>query len=191
MTRIFAGTALAAVLATGAFAATEAEMAKIQQYAPNVDVSTMSEQQVDAVMNIINGGDSMGEKQAKISGLVGEAGDNTVVSEVSSGQLVRLQQYAPGLDFTGISASELEQALNVIDSSESKGDALAQLQTYSTGAASPDASAAPFTEAEMTQIRTAAPDLDPMTLSSEQRAELQAAISTGDSDRIRRVTDSF
>ncbi|MEN9060291.1 hypothetical protein [Ponticoccus litoralis] len=67
MKRLFAGTALAAVLATGAFAATEDEMAAIQKYAPDVDVSTMSEQQIDAVMNVINSGDSEGEKSAKIS----------------------------------------------------------------------------------------------------------------------------
>ena len=90
MKHLFAGTALAAVLATGAFAATEAEMTAIQKYAPNVDVSTMSEQQIDAVMNVIHGSDSEGEKSAKILALVGEAGDNTVVSEVSSGQLARL-----------------------------------------------------------------------------------------------------
>lgn len=191
MKRLFAGTALAAVLATGAFAATEDEMAAIQKYAPDVDVSTMSEQQIDAVMNVINSGDSEGEKSAKISALVGEAGDNTVVSEVSSGQLARLQQYAPELDFTGITASELEQALNVIDSADSKGEALAQLRTYSTNSVSEAPSAAPFTEAELSQIATAAPDLDPMTLTAEQRAELQAALATGDSEEIMRVTDSF
>ncbi|MBN7785858.1 hypothetical protein JYP51_13075 [Ponticoccus gilvus] len=191
MKRLFAGTALAAVLATGAFAATEEEMTAIQEYAPNVDVSTMSEQQIDAVMNVIHGSDSEGEKSAKILALVGEAGDNTVVSEVSSGQLARLQQYAPELDFTGITASELEQALNLIDSADSKGEALAQLRNYSTNSVSEAPSAAPFTEAELSQIAAAAPDLDPMTLSVEQRAELQAALATGDSEEIMRVTDSF
>ncbi|MEN9060292.1 hypothetical protein [Ponticoccus litoralis] len=114
-----------------------------------------------------------------------------MVSEVSSGQLARLQQYAPELDFTGITASELEQALNVIDSADSKGEALAQLRTYSTNSVSEAPSAAPFTEAELSQIATAAPDLDPMTLTAEQRAELQAAPATGDSEEIMRVTDSF
>lgn len=191
MKRMFAGTALAAMIATGAVAATDAEMMAIQQFSPDIDVSTLSDQQVDAVMNVINGGGSNADKQGQIAGIVGTAGDNTVVSEVTSGQLTRLQQYAPELDFTGITASELEQALNVIDSADNKGDALAQLRTYSVDSASEAPSAAPFTAAEMTQIQAAAPELDPMTLTVEQRAELQAALATGDSEEILRVTNGF
>lgn len=190
MKRMFAGTALAALLATGAFAATEAEVIAIQKYVPDADVSMMSDEEVAAVMNVVNSGDSEGEKQQKIRSLLGEPDENTVVSEVTSGQLTRLQQYAPELDFTGITASELEQALNVIDSAESKSDALIQLRTYSSSTTETP-SAPVFTAAEASALAAVAPDLDPMTLTVEQRAELQAAIATGNNEDIQRVVDSF
>jgi hypothetical protein len=190
MKRMFAGTAIAAILATGAFAATDAEIMAIQKYAPDADVTVMSEQDIDAVMNVINSGDSEGDKAQKIRALIGDAGENTVVSEVTSGQLVRLQQYAPELDFTGITASELEQALTVIDSADSKSEALIQLRTYSTSAS--EAPSAPvFTAAEASALAAVAPDLDPMTLTVEQRAELQAAIATGNNEDIQRIVDGF
>ena len=66
MNRMFA-TALFALSTTAgaAFAqdATEAEMVKIQSYAPGADVSELSAAEVDQLIAVINSGSSEGDKR--------------------------------------------------------------------------------------------------------------------------------
>lgn len=57
MKRILTATALMSVVATGAFAATDYETTTINQYVPEVDVSTLSDTQVDALVGIAGSSD--------------------------------------------------------------------------------------------------------------------------------------
>ena len=61
----------AAALALTAFSASAmVDTTAIQQYAPNADVSTLSDAEVNTILSIIHSGDSEGEKRATIQALV-------------------------------------------------------------------------------------------------------------------------
>ncbi|SHI08059.1 hypothetical protein [Marivita hallyeonensis] len=58
-------------LALTAFAATAAvDTSEIGTYAPGVDVSTLTDAEVNTILSIIHSGDSEGEKRATIQALV-------------------------------------------------------------------------------------------------------------------------
>ncbi|WP_299794306.1 hypothetical protein [uncultured Marivita sp.] len=61
----------AAALALTAFSASAmVDTTAIQQYAPNADVSTLSDAEVNTILSIIHSGDSESEKRATIQALV-------------------------------------------------------------------------------------------------------------------------
>jgi len=57
-------TVLAASIATGASAmvSSSANLDEIQSYAPNADVSTLTDREISVLLNVIHGGDNEGEK---------------------------------------------------------------------------------------------------------------------------------
>jgi len=59
-------TALAASIATGASAMVNStgSLSEIQLYAPNADVSTLTDREISVLLNIIHGSDKEGEKRA-------------------------------------------------------------------------------------------------------------------------------
>ncbi|OSQ50533.1 hypothetical protein [Marivita geojedonensis] len=62
--------ASAALALTAVSASAMVDMSAIQQYAPNVDVSTLSDAEVNLLLSIVHSGDSAGEKRAIIQALV-------------------------------------------------------------------------------------------------------------------------
>ncbi|WP_299786880.1 hypothetical protein [uncultured Marivita sp.] len=61
----------AAALTLTAFSASAmVDASAIQQYAPNADISTLSDAEVNTILSIIHSGDSEGEKRATIQALV-------------------------------------------------------------------------------------------------------------------------
>ena len=59
------------VLVLTAFSASAmVDTSAIQQYAPNADVSTLSDAEVNTILSVIHSGDSEGEKRAIIQALV-------------------------------------------------------------------------------------------------------------------------
>ncbi|ETX28275.1 hypothetical protein [Roseivivax isoporae] len=61
-----------AALAGGASAMTSTSAAevKIQRYAPDADLSALSDAQIASLLNVVNGGDSRGETESKIESLL-------------------------------------------------------------------------------------------------------------------------
>ena len=61
-------TALAASIATGASAMVNSagNLSAIQHYAPNADVSTLTDREISVLLNVIHGGDNEGEKGSKV-----------------------------------------------------------------------------------------------------------------------------
>ena len=62
--------AAAALALTAISASAMVDTSAIDQYAPNVDVSTLSDAEVNTILSIIHSGDSEGEKRALIQALV-------------------------------------------------------------------------------------------------------------------------
>ncbi len=65
MKKLLALTALAASMATGATAMVNstANLSEIQHYAPDADVSTLSDREISVLLNAIHSGDKEGEKR--------------------------------------------------------------------------------------------------------------------------------
>ena len=62
---------VATALAVTAFSASAmVDTSGISQFAPNVDVSTLTEAEVNTILSVIHSGDSNGEKRAVIQALV-------------------------------------------------------------------------------------------------------------------------
>ena len=53
-----------------AFAASASVTSEIDTYAPNVDVSTLSDAELNTILSVIHSGDSASEKRAVIQALV-------------------------------------------------------------------------------------------------------------------------
>ena len=60
----------ASALVLTAFAASASVTSEIDTYAPGVDVSTLSDAEVNTILSIIHSGDSTGEKRAVIQALL-------------------------------------------------------------------------------------------------------------------------
>jgi len=67
MKTLIASTALAL---TAVSASAMVDTSAIDQYAPNADVSTLSDAEVNTILSVIHSGDSEGEKRATIQALV-------------------------------------------------------------------------------------------------------------------------
>jgi hypothetical protein len=67
MKSLIAATALAL---TAVSASAMVDTSAIDQYAPNADVSTLSDAEVNTILSVIHSGDSEGEKRATIQALV-------------------------------------------------------------------------------------------------------------------------
>lgn len=186
MKRMLITTALAASLATGAVAQSGTHLDTIREYLPEADLSNLSQQEMDALVGVALSSDTRAEKVAAMKGLVGSEG--SVTATVDAGRLSELQAYAPEIDFTEMSAEQIAHASGIINSAETRSDAIAQLRSF---AENPDVMMAPPLSAdEMATIERLAPELDVMALSEEEIVQVQAALATGDNDQIRRVLDS-
>ena len=60
----------ASALVLTAFAASASVTAEIDTYAPGVDVSTLSDAEINTLLSVIHSGDSEGEKRALVQALV-------------------------------------------------------------------------------------------------------------------------
>ncbi|MCE0504489.1 MULTISPECIES: hypothetical protein [unclassified Roseivivax] len=67
----FAALVLAAATGSAAFAASDAQVAQIESFA-NVDISGLSDAEVNSLLNVIHGGDSISEKRSLVQNLVGQ-----------------------------------------------------------------------------------------------------------------------
>lgn len=65
MKKLFVLTALAASIATGATAMVDAtaNLSEIQRYAPDADVSTLTDREISVLLNAIHSGDKESEKR--------------------------------------------------------------------------------------------------------------------------------
>lgn len=62
--------ATTALLLTTVAATASVDTSEIQTYAPGVDVSTLSDAEINTILSVIHSGDSEGEKRATVQALV-------------------------------------------------------------------------------------------------------------------------
>ena len=183
MKRLLTATALTTAFATAGFAATEAQENAIQSYLPGIDVQALSDTQVDTLLSLAYSGDTRADKVSAMSAYV-EA-PAMIDADISPAQMNDLMAFAPGVDFSGFSDAELAQALSVMHSGDSRGEALATLRAFE--AADRTITTDPLTEAERLSIESYAPGIDLAALSDAEVLRIQAVIASGDDAQIRSV----
>ena len=71
MKTVFASALVAATALTGAaYAATPAQLTEIQKYAPNADVTTVTDREAALALSIIRSGDNDGNKRQEVQNLL-------------------------------------------------------------------------------------------------------------------------
>ncbi|ASP19400.1 hypothetical protein ANTHELSMS3_00681 [Antarctobacter heliothermus] len=125
MTRFLTATAIAALLGTGALAQTQLETSTIESFLPRVKVETLTDQQIQGLMVIAQGGDSESEKGLKMRGLVTEANleaidtvEIEVQTELTEAERAEIGRYAPELDIAMLSDIDIQRLQNAIDNGD-------------------------------------------------------------------------
>ncbi|EPX86850.1 hypothetical protein [Salipiger mucosus] len=173
MKRILTVTALTTVLATGAYAASEAEVTAINTVAPGVDVSMMTDAQVDEAFAIAKSGDSDVEKRDKIQQIV--EGSN-MIDSVSPEVDAMIMEYVPDWQVAAMTDAQKVEAQAIIESGSEPADIREEVMAIVTG------DAAALTEAEMQRVMFFVPDAQLTDLTAEDVNEVRAAIYSGSSD---------
>ncbi|WP_226629793.1 hypothetical protein [Alloyangia pacifica] len=173
MKRFFAATALTSLLATGAFAATEEQATLINTYAPDVDVSMLTDQQVIEAMAIANSGDSDNHKREGIETI---AMNDAAPSTFSEEQIAQIEEYLPAEQVAMLTDEQRGEALAIINGASTDDNVRAQLEAL-------EADITPaLTPAELSRVSTLAPDADLTVLTAEQVSQIRALIYTDEND---------
>ena len=135
MNRIISAAALTAALTTGALAATDYETTTINQYLPDVDVSTLSDEQVGALEGIATSADEADKEQemrayigAESSTMTTTGETPTHMSDMSNYDSV-ITEYLPDVDPATLS-DEQKAALVGMASSGDDADKEQRMRAY-------------------------------------------------------------
>lgn len=114
---------------------TEAEIAEIEFYAPYADASTLTEEQVLQVQNLIHSSDSESEKSAKIRAMF-DTNDSTggvVVVEPENDTAAledEILEFVPDANVDSLTEAEMLQIENIIHSGDSYSEKRGKIQSY-------------------------------------------------------------
>lgn len=178
MKRILIATALATTLSTAAFAATETQIQQIESFAAGIDVSAMTDAELDQAYAIVTSGMNRGEKISQLRALSKQS-NLPEPSMLSSGELARLQTYAPEADYSSITRAQAQSALSVTYSSASEGEISQRVQEILSDEAAATAMAADITAAQKLMIEQYVPDIDMTVLTEDQLDAIIQAIHAG------------
>ncbi|SDY50537.1 hypothetical protein SAMN05444340_10990 [Citreimonas salinaria] len=185
MKRIFATTALTAVLATGAFAQTEAQITEVERFLPNVNVELLPEETVQELVTIAHGGGSFDDRQQRMQALINI--DSVVTATFTEAQLVEVRTAVPDVDIATMTDAQILQALSIVRSADAS-DAEQKIRAIVN---SDDETTLMLTDAEIRDIRLIAPEFDLTTITADDAVELRAALASGDRDRVMTVVESI
>ncbi|KHQ54916.1 hypothetical protein [Mameliella alba] len=125
MTRFITATALATVVATGAFAQSQVETQTIEKYFPNVNVETLTELQVTQLTTIAASGESVSEKRAQMRALLIDVNfepmepvDMEVTTGLTEFERSQINLYAPELDVSSLTENEIQRLQTAITSGD-------------------------------------------------------------------------
>ncbi|MHA6346676.1 hypothetical protein [Roseivivax sp. CAU 1761] len=174
MKRLFLASALALGTATASFAATEAEMTRIQQYLPEADIAVWSDAQVEEAITIITSTESRSEIVGRLRALHDGAEYQVRAADISEAEEVQLQEYVGDIDFSMYPQATIDAALNVANSEMSSNDREGRIRQLLSVDATRSADPARLTASEAALIQQYAPDADLAALSE---AEANTALS--------------
>lgn len=172
MKRFFAITAMTSMLATGALAASEAQTQAIQQFAPQIDVTQLTDAQVDEMFAVAKGGESDNYKADRIAAIA-EPGNAIMVSPEQEAEIA---MYVPSWAVESMTGAEKAEAINILSGSGSEVDKKTDIMAilYNENPA--------LTPAEMQRVESFAPGTDLSMLTDKQVDDVRAAIYSNEND---------
>ncbi|CUH78929.1 hypothetical protein [Tropicibacter naphthalenivorans] len=186
MKRFLIATALVTSMGTTAMAATQGEINTINSYLPDLDVSQLTDTQVDALIGIAMSNEDRNQKMMKMGGYIYSG--NEVDTPVPATTVAELEAFAPSIDFSGMTNEELAQAVTVLNGGDSYDQKLLKLRSLAE--ASDVVTILPLTAGEVATIKQYDPNIDLTKLSDNDILIIQAAIAGGDRNNIRSVIQS-
>ncbi|SIT12761.1 hypothetical protein SAMN05421759_11870 [Roseivivax lentus] len=180
MKRFMTATALTLALTGPAYAATEGEIATIQSYLPDADISAWSDTEVASALNIITSTDSRSDIVGRLSALYTEQDFVPMTATITEAEIAILDEYVDGVDYTMLPQPTVDAAISAAQSGDASeraarvrallqddGQMVSEMNTATTG--------------EVALINSYAPEIDVMTLSDAQVNSALAIIYSTDS----------
>ncbi|EEX16588.1 hypothetical protein CSE45_4301 [Citreicella sp. SE45] len=168
MKRFLTITALSTVIATSAFAASEAEMTAISTYYPDANYETLTDQQVAEMFAIANSGKDDTEKKTEIRTIAEADNPNPATTEVN------LTEYVPEWRLMEMSAPEKESIMALVNRGDDPEATRVQV-LESLHSATPN-----LTAGEAQKVKDLVPSADLTVLTTEQIQDIRAVIYNGD-----------
>lgn len=106
---------------------TEAEMNRLLSFAPDADLSTISQAQAEMAIAATYASDSHSEVTQRVRSIL-DGDDETTRIVVGSGVESLLRRYAPDADLTGLTAEELSIAMSYINSDMTRTETAERIQ---------------------------------------------------------------
>ncbi|QFS81640.1 hypothetical protein FIU97_02480 [Roseivivax sp. THAF40] len=180
MKRFMTATALTLALTAPAYAATDGEVATIQSYLPEADISGWSDAQVSSALNIIYSNDSRADITGKLSALYADEEFVPMTASITEAEIAILDEYVDGVDYTMLPQPTVDAAIAAAQSGDESdradrvrallqddGEMVSEMNTATTG--------------EVALISSYAPEVDVMTLSDAEVNSALAIIYSNDS----------
>ena len=177
MKRLLTATALAATMATSAFAASDAERAAITMYYPDANFSVLSDDQVTEMFAVANSGSSDTQKRQDIEAIAAMDNPSPASADVSE---MDLTAYVPEWRLNEMTEAEKQEVIALVNQDDNPDNVRVQLLKDMESAA-PN-----LTTGEMQAVKSVAPDADLTVLTTEQVNEIRAAIYGADEDAEKR-----
>ncbi|MCR9158488.1 MAG: hypothetical protein NXH80_14705 [Rhodobacteraceae bacterium] len=114
---------------TGIAMISEAEMARLQQYAPDADFGVITQAQAETALAVTYGGGSPSEITRRVQNILdGAEMDAETMAAISAGQESMLRTYVPNADLSDLTKDELLLAMSYIHSGMSRSETSAQIK---------------------------------------------------------------
>ncbi|WP_425101657.1 hypothetical protein [Tropicibacter sp. S64] len=183
MKRLIATTALVATLASGAYAATEGQLSMLQNYLPGVDVTMLTEQQVDDLLVIAAAESDDTERAAKLQAYL--TPDNAIVADpLNEAELNAIYNAVPDADVSLLTNGEIVEIRGAIVSGDEQ-EIKRVFETLSANKGMLDA--VQFTAAEEAEIINIQPNADFSKIDAQESRQIRAALTGGDRKQIETV----
>lgn len=107
----------------------DAEKARLQQYAPDVDFVSVTQAQAEAALAVTYGGETPSTITERVQNILGGGEmDDATLAVVSAGQENMLRTYVPEADLTVLTEDELQLALSYAYSGMSRSEKTQQIE---------------------------------------------------------------
>ncbi|MCT4371124.1 hypothetical protein CLG85_012675 [Yangia mangrovi] len=127
MKRFVAALLVSGIAAGAALAeATPEQTSAINQYAPDIDVSMLSDAQVDAAFAAANGKDSDAEKRTQIEFIANGGGSRPMT--FSEEQIALIEEYVSPEEVAKMTGQQMGDALSIISTSENDDQKAARIK---------------------------------------------------------------